>query len=227
VLSFVTAQAAGVSKLMDGSAGNRVVEFGWSSNTFDDASMWVRCPQPEVGEVFADAFAARLRKATGPRGKNAHLPVLNFCESLYALTAAEVGQARGQTHAAELHTPAQPMPRGNTATLDQRWTQWSMATVGGAGSKAAGDCLTVGAVILDVPWRLVVCTRDNLVVNDCVMCLQQEIIERFQRFGGYGPTADITLLSICCVGHSAVLAMKPMMARVGGNYPSMLGLHFL
>jgi hypothetical protein len=227
VLSFVTAQAAGVSKLMDGSAGNRVVEFGWSCNTFDDASMWVQCPRPEVGEVFVDAFEARLRKAMGPRGKNVHLPVLNFCESIYALTAAEVGQERGQTHGTELHTPAQPLPRGNTGTIDQRWTQWSIATVGGVGSKAAGDCQAVGAVILDVPWRLVVCTRDNLIVNDCVICLQEEIISRFQRFGGYGPTADITILSICCVGHSAVLAMKPMMARVGGNYPSMLGLHFL
>ena len=226
VLSFVTAQAEGVRKLMDGSAGNRDVEFGWSENVFDDASMWVQCPRPEVGQQFSNSFEQRLQKCLGPRGKNVHLPVLNFCESIYALTAPAVGQDRGQTHGSELMSPAQPMPRGNTGTIDQRWTQWSMATVGGVGSKAAGDCQDVAAAVLNVPWRLVICTRDNLVVNDCLICLQEEIIERFQRFGGIGRPADTTILQICCVGHSAVLAMKPMMTRVGANYPSMLGLDF-
>ena len=63
VVSFVSAQAVGVRSLMDGSSGNRDVEFGWSINVFDDASMWVSAPKPEQGQVFGSEFEARMGKA--------------------------------------------------------------------------------------------------------------------------------------------------------------------
>ena len=223
VVSFVSAQAVGVRSLMDGSSGNRDVEFGWSINVFDDASMWVSAPKPEQGQVFGSEFEARMGKAMGSRGKNVHLPVLNFCESIYALSAPSEALPSGQTHGVETHSPAQPMPRANTATIIDRWRQWSFATVGGAGAKAIGDCPSVGPTMRKVPWRVIIFSKDNLVVNSNIVCLEEELLLSYQRFGGYGENYDTTVLSLSCQNHSAVLAMKPTMERVGSNYPSMLG----
>jgi len=222
-VSFVTAQAGGVRSLMDGSAGSRDVEFGFSINVLDDASMWVSAPKPEIDGPFDSQFEARMCKAMGPRGKNVHLPVLNFCESIYSLSAPSGAQQRGQTHGAELHSPAQAMPRANTATVYDRWIRWAFSTVGGAGAKAVGDDADVLTTILNIDWRMVVYGTDNLVLNSNIVCLEEEFILRFQRFGGHGENSGTTILPIKCQNHSAVLAMQPTMKRVGSDYPSILG----
>ena len=57
-------------------------------------------------------------------------------------------------------------------------------------------------------WRTITLVKDGLLLNDSIVCLQQRAIdaERLYDDANESPT---TILSMICVGHSSVLAMKP------------------
>ncbi len=44
----------------------------------------------------------------------------------------------------------------------------------GAGAKV-GASSSLADAVKQAPWRIIVLSRDNLVVNDCPLCLEQEV----------------------------------------------------
>jgi hypothetical protein len=99
---------------------------------------------------------------------------------------------------------------GNSRTIRQRMNQWSVFDAAGQpGQKLDSECV-LHDTIRSLVWKCLLLTRDNLVVNDCVIAVEERAL----------PGDGTTLLSLPCCGHSAVLSMKPMM--LGSGLPSNL-----
>lgn len=154
-----------------------------------------------------------------PSGKNSHMPVLNLCETVFVRKPFPVPP--GQPHtpssgsglvASDVFSPAQVLSAPTATTIRARWAQWSALTSRGAGKKVcAGTAL--GGVLEAIPWKTTIVVRDNLIVNDCIVCLEEETLAaaeaEWQSHCGHA------FLSVACCSHSAVLAMRPMMESLG------------
>ena len=211
VVSHVRAQADGMASFLTGH--RRSICHVFTTNIFDEASMWVQKPAPTEFTVPADAalFDRHIEKWVGTKGKNVHLPVLNQCETLFVRSAPDLGDLLVSVmQGCEVHSPAQPLPAANAATLRDRWCQWSVMTARGAGAKVTASS-SLAEAVRQAPWRTIVVSRDNLVVNNCLMCLEEEVVGAARALDDDQNTdRDITMISFNCCCHSAVLAMKPM-----------------
>lgn len=212
-LSHLRAQALGIAVFWAPSP-TRAVDHALSFNMFGDAGMWVAKPASEPGALEGE-FGARLAAWAGRRGNNAHMPVLNLCETLFirAESTAPASQEK-LLLGCEIHSPAQVLPAANATTIHQRWGQWSVMTTRGPGALVSSGS-DLAEISPKVPWRTMVLVRDNLVANDCIVALGEQSLQRAQASLAGGQTdADITLMSVPCTGHSVVLAMKPLVASL-------------
>ena len=89
--------------------------------------------------------------------------------------------------AVHVQLPAQVLPVANASTVRGRWQQWSMLTAGGFGSSVDPDrCFQPEAE--SVPWRTLLCNKDNLTLNSCIICLEERELdaERAMHLGSEG-----------------------------------------
>ena len=222
--SHVAAQSKGISQFL---GDDDSVKWAFSTNVFDDASMWVRkpkgydllkaaprsassSPRGRTGTSLLPLLASSLDK----KGKNVHMPVLNLCETLFV--GREANSENGATpkpiitRAVRLHVPAQVLPTANIATIRDRWSQWTVLSAAGVGRKHG---LELQQEFQRIPWKTMLLVRDNLGVNSGIVGLEEEILLSELAMGAVdGPS----LLSISCCAHSAVLAMKPLYASLDG-----------
>ena len=120
VASHVRAQAAGVCAWLEAGKPNHTIH----TNIFDDASMWMQRP-PGLLENKTNAI---LKKRKSRKGKNVHLPCLNLLERMTFLSSVT-----NLPMAAELVSPAKPMPQANFATVRKTWKSWSVFDSYGSG----------------------------------------------------------------------------------------------
>ena len=69
-------------------------------------------------------------------------------------------------------------------------------------------------------WMTIMMLTDNLVVNNCIIALEQNVLNHVNspsgsRRSGSDDCGDLSLLTMKCLGHSAVLVVKPLMASTG------------
>ena len=86
VLAHIYGQARGFAAMLTGSADS-LPDASFSTNVFDDASMWVRDPvaaaPPAERATWSAGVLQRLKDRLGRKGRNVHLPVLNSCENVF------------------------------------------------------------------------------------------------------------------------------------------------
>ena len=220
-LSHAQAQAVGLAAMITPPAGTEV-ECVFSTNIFDDANMWIARPTDKTSVSRPDdaTDCKRVKDKLSRRGKNVSVPVLNLCESLFVCAKIPGGSScECLLRGAEVHSPAQVLPRPNTATIRHRWASWSVLSARGCGSKVTASS-QLGDVISCSPWRHIVMVKDNLVVNDCIVALEERSLAVLNS-QALEDTCIITLLPISCCAHSAVLALKPLYAGLD-DLPSKL-----
>lgn len=217
VVSHVRAQADGIAAMLKSSPQRRV-EHAFSVNVFDDASMWVSKPVPEPTAGAAGTSQAEKNLATwgGRRGKNVHLPVMNLCETVFVRAASTSdGSAPPLLFGTEVHSPAVVLPVANSPTVHHRWSDWSVFTCWHVGARVSSNS-DLEAVCAQTPWRTVIVVRDNCIVNDNLVRMQEDALAAARAHPIEGSTAaDMALISVSCAAHSAVLAMKPLMESFG------------
>ena len=219
-VSAATGQASGLAKFLSDDHASKVLSTV-SSSTFDDASMWMKDPCTKA-ERLSNARCEGLKVADGKlwrRGKNICLPVYNATESILSRRVPVVQPDSEQQldhvlRAAVVHSPAQVLPEANTGTIANRRRRWLAAGVQGAGSKV--DLESCLSSVSSSAWHTVVATKDNLALNDCVLGLDEQVIRDRMRSGLDDNSTSVTLLTVSCSGHSAVLSTKEVSTRLDG-----------
>ena len=206
VVSVNAAQCNGLCKF----ASDERNVFFWSTNVFDDASMWVLKSQVQNQLTDVERVDPRVLQKLERKGKNVNLPVLNVNEDWFALKSDPVAADKFDcASAAEVFTPAQVLPLGNAGTVYNRWQRVTAHTMDGSGSfiDRRGD---LTEVLSNMSWRTLVMVKDNLNLNNCLVALEQQKIDQENRFGVVDCSSELSLLDINCCGHSAVLCTKPL-----------------
>ena len=209
IVSHVAAQAGGIARcIREGDAGHV-----WCTNSFDDASLWVR--KKEVQRVFADAACELPKKVLqklAAKGKNCHMPFINLNEHIFNEVVTSSDDIL--TLCIAVHSPAQMLPQANAATVYDRWARWSC---GAMSSSAGGKVDTSGVVQAEmskVDWRTLVMQKDNLALNKCLVALEQRAMNAAIAVAKDGSRSK-TLLDLSCYAHSCVLCMKPLIVSLG------------
>lgn len=196
-----------------------------ATNVFDDATMWVAKPcMKNPTEVERSNLEKLFEKRLGARGKKVCLPVLNLCETLYHGKTFEKGSDDGRTLntvmcGLDVASPAQALPEANTSTIRNRWSRWSVCIASGVGASVGDTEGHLGQVMDESPWKTILMQKDNLVLNDCIVALEEE---RLAALGDGEDNLEATSLLPCaCCSHGAVLATKLLMTSLD-NVPSNL-----
>jgi len=221
--SHVAAQAVGLANYIS----NPKVKSVFATSVMDDANLWVKDPRPPPKPAPDETpveKAARL--ADAKRGKNVHMPVLNSVEHVYTHVEFETSPDTEPIDVlcgTAVHTPPQVLPAANTATIRNRLLEWSVISSKGAGAKISAQGIIAGNPLKEsvekAQWVTKMVCRDNLVVNDCVMSLEQKVLD-MQRY-----THDLvdqkTMLNLPCSTHNGCLCQGPIMKSFG-NMPGHL-----
>lgn len=226
LVSHVHSQSEGLAAFVRDSPGDQQDGVAWvfSTNTFDDASMWVSKP-PDYDKFRRQFLPAPMRptlQALGKRGRNVHIAVLNLQETVFVgrTFGGDGGQAAAPafvTRAAPVQSPAQPLPVANIATVHDRWKRWTFLSSSGSAHQMTGNAL---AAVSPSVWKTVVLVKDNLVLNDGLVGLEEETL-RLNGGRHFEATSGMTVLALSCAAHSVVLSMKPTFECLD-NLPTML-----
>ena len=161
MLSHVSAQASGLGDFLSAPTCTRV----FSTNIFDDASMWVAKAEVEKHIKDIKSIPKRLQEKLESRGKNCHMPVLNLCENLFCEQSREANGAVDHfVCGSEVASPAQVLPLANAPTVTNRWEAWTVLQGSDPGIR-----VDVGGVLapkLETPtWKTVMIIKDNLALK--------------------------------------------------------------
>lgn len=217
-VSHVEAQARGLGTALSPDDNEELhICYAFTTNSSDDASMWVQKPRLPCGwDVGAASRAARfLRKRLEWRGNNVHMPVLNINEELYTRRGWGQGLA-GQTSAltsAQIFSPAQVVVSPNTATLRYLWSRWCISSRG-AGHKLDPE-RHLQQPLDNARWLCTMRVADNLTLNACIICLEEESMQAQRATSQRDGKGDYTLLVFNCCAHSAVLSTKCVLEKGG------------
>ena len=195
-------------------ARSRSVDFVFTTNSSDDASMWVRKP-PAPPDLYPGGHVPReaeyIVKRLQRKGNNVHLPVLNVNEEVLARRSYGASGVSALT-SAECFTPAQVVVSPNTATLRHLWKNWSI-TVAGAGAKLDPDRATQ-ETFKSAKWFCQMRVADNLTLNSCIWALEEQELDARRGAEFRTPSSgDLTLIACHCAGHSGVLSTKSVLER--------------
>ena len=135
-----------------------------------------------------------------------NLPVLNFVEQVFVMRPS---QRERVLEATDVCAPCQFLPAPNTATIRDGWMSWSALTAAGPGRHMRGKDEQLQACLNDIDWKSVMMVRDNLLLNDCVIALEERRLEA-------SGNDQATIVGIECASHSAVLCQKPFLSSLAG-----------
>ena len=122
--------------------------------------------------------------------------------------------------AIEVLSPAQVLPAANWKTLQRVWQSWSVLNGTGKPGRRVDPCGTSQSVFTENPSgtdRLLLYVKDSLSANIAVeadlarLCLMLR-----------GTPAQFDMFSLNCMGHQAVLTMRPILDRVPDLTTSMV-----
>ena len=220
VCSHASAQAQALATFV-GAPGAAAV---FSTNIFDDASMWVRKP------AGADRILGVDNAGPGPpgetmlarklklKGHNVFMPVLNLVERVFVRREHASHDGLLGT---EVHSPCQVLSNPNASTVRDRWSNWSCITARGAGTSLCAGVpeSELQSIVMKAPWKIVVLVRDNLGLNSSIIGMEEKYVASL-AVEGMDPDAIPSILSVECAAHSCVLCQQPFMKsqdNVPGN----------
>lgn len=100
--------------------------------------MWLRHPRLAADIAKSSHVDAKVERQLWLRGTHVHMPVLNLVETFFARKPLQQASSESVlasvVHATEMHSPAQPLPEANTATIRDRWFRWIAQTARVSGS---------------------------------------------------------------------------------------------
>ena len=190
------------------------------SSVIDDATLWMRLPMEGDAEKAQEARAKRRAvkakakaAATGRpasrgtffgSGRNKATTVLSMVNHVYLKRRLDRGAC-----CAQLHAPAQALPRANWRTIADRkdkWSLWDGAHVGAAFKDADGEVqqkMDSAAAVLSLS------THDAASVNSCVVAREEILSE-------HSSTDEKVHLvfHMHCMAHQASLATRHGTASV-------------
>ena len=210
-LSHVQAQASALATF----CGSDDICHTWSTNSFDDASMWVAKAEVTHAVTDQEKCDPRFLKKLSVRGKNCVMPVLNKVEHNDSWKDS-VDDMQLQYHArgAHVHAPAQVLPVANAPTVYSRWQRFTALTTNGSGEKVDPDRSLDGS-LRQQRWKTVVMNKDNLQLNNILVAKQQKEIDYLREHSLEDGADEVSLLDLSCFGHSIVLAGKPAIHYLG------------
>ena len=218
ILSAVYGQASGLASMISHSPEQQVQHI-ISMNEFDDAGMWLQDPASKADRAAGlrtegSKIAGRLWK----RGSNIFLPVCNMCEQIFVRKCRSNGVE--VIAAADVHSASQALCKANTGTIAHHWSKWTAIGMSGSGlgvdpERVLNDALDQNSDA----WRTIICNKDNLALNRLVVGIQEKHIVDRLKSGLYDAFTSPSLLSLSCMGHSVVLACKPVVQAMD-NLPS-------
>ena len=148
------------------------------------------------------------------------MQVLTQCENLFVIRDcgdSSSGDAKRIDHqscvvsGSPIESPSQVLPVPNATTVYDRWLRWTALNSEGSGRSV--DKLRELQTALDaVPWKTVVLSKDNLLLNMCMVCWQERNIINAPE---ESPVGEMTLIDFRCACHSAVLTTKPLIKSTG------------
>ena len=213
-VSAARAQARGLNKYL-AYEFHGTLRSSVSIGSFDDAAMWLKDPCSKADRDAGIRFEGMKLKdgSLWRRGANISLPVYNATEAV--ITRRSLPESSEEIlRAAIIHSPSQVLPAANTATVANRWRRWHGAGIAGAGSRF--DMESVSSPYSETAWHTIVSTSDNLAMNDCVTGLDESMLKSSLDAGLASYHDCVTLLTLHCAGHSAVLSTKESSTRLDG-----------
>ena len=214
IVSAISAQAEGIANLV----GHEKTTSLIGVSTFDDASMWVKDPAPARDrQEGRRTEGSKINGQLWKRGSTIHLPVTNCTETLIARRSSSGGcDGSSSLRACEVHSGSTVLPKGNTATIRNAWKSWTAASVSGSGFRIDPDNVVSDAISKSEAWASYSVTKDNLMLNQLIMGLEEKCISDQLDSGLQDENTVDTFLHINCCGHSAVLCTKPALDRLDG-----------
>ena len=219
VASHLEAQASGVAKFLR--AKTPVAGGGFETclstvflSIFDDCDMWVRKPAGWAdrgnagggGHAGGAGVPPTLAKSLGHRGRNVHTPVMNLQETILRFP---VRKDQSPMRGLDVVAPAVVLPCANAATVLSRVRRWSFG-----GAERPGPCIDVNGAVTamfgeNIGERLFVAMKDAVGINLCI-----ESLVAAEARNSRGEQHEFSFLGLNCLGHQAVLSMRPVFEAV-------------
>eukprot|EP00959_Pyramimonas_sp_CCMP1952_P454891 9470681-Pyramimonas_sp.AAC.1 len=176
LVSHIVHQARGLASMISGTLDRGCHDLDCASviavNVFDDASMWVtrqKASESNALETLSKTLALQQKQ----RGGRVHKTVLNLCETIFVERHVDGMQF---WCGAEVASPAQPLPKGNAATIRERWAKWSAMSAIGAGSSVDPE-YELRKILDGVSWKVIVMNKDNLGLNNNIVAMEQAVLK--------------------------------------------------
>lgn len=178
------------------------------SDVMDDATLWCRLPAAKEDQLARRRRVQQHRRA-GKKlsmtcGRNLAVPVMNSLQHLY------VSKPGLQCwSAAQVHSPAQALPKANWSTIMSRKRKWSACAGGEMGAMLREPGGRSQEVLDAVRVLAKVATNDAAAANDCTSRVEQdELLEKRAPRRRYRLHLDVH-----CQGHISE-SLAPRHARV-------------
>ena len=119
VVSHVHAQAGGLARQIAAQSTEC-----WSTNSFDDASMWIRKGELQQILTASELTNKRVVEKMQAKGHDAHMPVMNINEHVFVCRAD--GHGSEKVCCIPMESPAVVLPQANAemADMDSCWWSW-------------------------------------------------------------------------------------------------------
>ena len=219
LISHVVAQASGLSRLASAQGTGAVIGL-WSTNVFDDATMWVN--SKSLKKDTYQEVEMHLKRKLDACGKNAHMQVLTQCENIFVARTDLSSDPASPTapdsasvilSSSPVQSPCQVLPVANAMTVYDRWLRWTAVSTAGSGCAVDKD-RELQQALDAVAWKTIILAKDNLQLNMCLVHLQEQNLANAPEGS---PVREMSMLDFKCACHSAVLSNKPLIASTGCN----------
>ena len=206
IVSHIKAQQARLQQCL---AGARALIH---TDVMDDATMWVKQHTDARQRKARQAQVQRNKEqrrnlAKGRPGRNKAIAIMNNVQHVYV---AKPAGARVAWNVAQVHSPAQALPKGNWATVYDRKRRWNVCSGGQVGRslrrKTDGELdNTMQDAVDATPAIIQISTNDAAGVNECVTHIEQHELIARRGDGRYRLHLDLH-----CQGHQGCLVTRPV-----------------
>ena len=172
------------------------------TNSFDDASMWVKDTDSRMAKVG---------------GKDSQMRSKNRTQACMSIVQHMVVRRASGLHASQLHAPTMPLPSSNWSTMFSRWSRWSWAFSAPHVLKVmrgslADDVRRVSQLLTSVHFKGLILCKDSLIANECLVRALQDL-----RALSVAAAQCATLFDLRCHHHLGALVNRPVLTTIGGG----------
>ena len=227
LVSFIDSQATSCGRFLNREGDCTIYNIIW-----DDASTWVRgvvdkdlenLDMQTFGKMLAELIGRPLdsstvesaKKKLESRGRNRRMEILNMTETIWRIfPPTEIVSM----DTAEVISPSVGLPRANWSTVWDRMQKHSLvlgAQLAPGQSRLDPDGVA-SAAVRACKNSIISLVKDSLVMNNCIVCKVEQRAEALAQVAG-DDEAKPSVWSSNCIAHSAVVATKPSVERLGNG----------